>query len=151
MTGVRLIARLDIIGPTLIKGIQLEGLRVIGDPQTHAQNYYAQGADELVYMDIVASLCGRNSLHDIVRPTAQDIFILLTVGGGQRSVEDARQILRAGADKVAINAAAVQRPALVTEIATVFGSQCMVLSIEAKHRAAGRHTRRTAASAAGWT
>ena len=151
MTGVRLIARLDIIGPNLIKGIQLEGLRVIGDPQTHAQNYYAQGADELVYMDIVASLCGRNSLHDIVRPTAQDIFILLTVGGGQRSVEDARQILRAGADKVAINAAAVQRPALVTEIATVFGSQCMVLSIEAKHRAAGRHTRRMAASAAGWT
>lgn len=138
MTGVRLIARLDIKGPNLIKGIQLEGLRVIGDPQEYARKYYAQGADELVYMDIVASLYGRNSLHDVVRRTAQDVFIPVTVGGGLRSVDDVRQILRAGADKVAVNTAAVQRPKLITEIATVFGSQCMVLSIEAKRQAAGR-------------
>ena len=138
MTNLRLIARLDIKGPNLIKGIQLEGLRVIGDPQAHARKYYAQGADELVYMDIVASLYGRNSLHDIIRRTAQDVFIPLTVGGGLRSVEDVRQILRSGADKVAINTAAVQRPQLVNEIATVFGSQCVVLSIEAKHLAAGK-------------
>ena len=137
MTGVRLIARLDIKGPNLIKGIQLEGLRVIGDPQEYACKYYAQGADELVYMDIVASLYGRNSLHDVVRRTAQDVFIPVTVGGGLRSVDDVRQILRAGADKVAVNTAAVQRPKLITEIATVFGSQCMVLSIEAKRQAAG--------------
>jgi len=114
MTSVRLIARLDIKGPNRIKGIQLEGLRVTGDPQTHAQNYYAQGADELVYMDIVANLYGRNSLHDIVRRTAQDIFIPLTVGGGLRCMEDARQILRSGADKVANNTAAVQRHALIS-------------------------------------
>lgn len=138
MTNLRLIARLDIKGPNLIKGIQLEGLRVIGDPQAYARKYYAQGADELVYMDIVASLYGRNSLHDIIRRTAQDVFIPLTVGGGLRSVEDVRQILRSGADKVAINTAAVQRPQLVNEIATVFGSQCVVLSIEAKHLAAGK-------------
>ena len=138
MTGVRLIARLDIKGPNLIKGIQLEGLRVIGDPQEYARKYYAQGADELVYMDIVASLYGRNSLHDVVRRTAQDVFIPLTVGGGLRSIDDVRQILRAGADKVVVNTAAVLRPQLINEIATVFGSQCMVLSIEAKRQAAGR-------------
>lgn len=137
MTGVRLIARLDIKGPNLIKGIQLEGLRVIGDPQEYARKYYAQGADELVYMDIVASLYGRNSLHDVVRRTAQDVFIPVTVGGGLRSVDDVRQILRAGADKVAVNTAAVQRPELITEIAAVFGSQCVVLSIEAKRQAGG--------------
>ena len=138
MTTIRLIARLDIKGPNLIKGIQLEGLRVIGDPQAYARKYYAQGADELVYMDIVASLYGRNSLHDTIRRTCHDVFIPLTVGGGLRSVEDVRQILRAGADKVAINTAAVQRPQLVNEIASVFGSQCVVLSIEAKHHAAGK-------------
>lgn len=132
MTGIRLIARLDIKGPNLIKGIRLEGLRVIGDPQQYACRYYEQGADELIYIDIVASLYGRNSLHDIVRRTAQNIFAPLTVGGGLRSVEDVREILRAGADKVAINTQAVRRPDLIIEVAHVFGSQCMVLSIEAK-------------------
>lgn len=134
MAGVRLIARLDIKGPNLIKGIHLEGLRVIGDPQEYARRYYEQGADELVYMDIVASLYGRNSLHDIVRRAAQDIFAPLTVGGGLRAVDDVREMLRAGADKVAINTAAVQRPELIREVAHVFGSQCMVLSIEAKRQ-----------------
>lgn len=130
--NVRLIARLDIKGPNLIKGIHLEGLRVVGDPQEFARRYYEAGADELVYMDIVASLYGRNSLTEIAKRAAQDIFIPMTVGGGVRSVDDAKQLLRAGADKVAINTAAIARPELITEISRRFGSQCMVLSIEAK-------------------
>lgn len=137
MAGVRLVAHLDIKGPNLIKGIHLEGLRVIGDPQEYARRYYEQGADELIYMDIVASLYGRNNLHDIVRRAAQDIFTPLTVGGGLRSVGDVREILRAGADKVAINTAALSRPELIGEVARTFGSQCMVLSIEAKSRGNG--------------
>lgn len=138
MANIRLIARLDIKGPNLIKGIHLEGLRVIGDPQEHARAYYEAGADELIYMDIVASLYGRNSLHDIVRRTAKGIFVPMTVGGGIRSLEDAQSILRAGADKVAVNTAAVARPELITEIARRFGAQCMVLSIEAKRVGPGR-------------
>jgi cyclase len=130
--NVRLIARLDIKGPNLIKGIHLEGLRVIGSPAEHALRYYAQGVDELLYMDCVASLYGRNHLGDIVRSAAENIFVPMTVGGGIRSVEDATQILRAGADKVAVNTAAVANPQLITDIARRFGSQCMVLSIEAK-------------------
>jgi len=132
VAGVRLIARLDIKGPNLIKGIRLEGLRVMGDPQEFARRYYEQGADELIYMDIVASLYGRNSLNDIVQRAARDIFVPLTVGGGIRSVDDVRAMLRAGADKVAINTAAVASPELVRKVARTFGSQCMVLSIEAK-------------------
>lgn len=138
MPNLRLIARLDIKGPNLIKGIRLEGLRVIGDPQHYARRYYEGGADELIYMDIVASLYGRNSLTEIVKRAAQDVFIPMTVGGGIRSVDDVREILRCGADKVAINTAAIRRPELVTEVARKFGSQCMVLSIEAKKTADGR-------------
>ncbi len=138
MRNVRLIARLDIKGPNLIKGVHLEGLRVIGDPQAYARKYYRAGADELVYMDIVASLYGRNNLLDVVRRAAEEVFIPMTVGGGIRSVDDVRDVLRAGADKVAINTAAVRRPALINEVATRFGSQCMVLSIEAKRKADGR-------------
>jgi cyclase len=129
---VRIIARLDIKGPNLIKGIHLEGLRVIGSPGEHALRYYLQGIDELIYMDCVASLYGRNHLGSIVSAAAKDIFVPMTVGGGIRSLEDATQILRAGADKVAINTAAVSNPQLVTDIARRFGSQCMVLSVEAK-------------------
>jgi cyclase len=132
MANLRLIARLDIKGPNLIKGVHLEGLRVVGDPQEHARQYYEQGADELVYMDIVASLYGRNNLTDIVRRAAHDIFVPLTVGGGVRSVDDVNTLLRVGADKVAVNTAAVARPELITEVARRYGSQCMVLSIEAK-------------------
>ena len=132
MRNIRLIARLDIKGPNLIKGIHLEGLRVIGSPNEHALRYYRQGADELLYMDCVASLYGRNHLGDIIKAAAKDIFVPMTVGGGIRSVEDATEILRAGADKVAVNTAAVSNPILITEISRRFGSQCIVLSIEAK-------------------
>ncbi len=137
MSGVRLIARLDIKGVNLIKGIHLEGLRVIGDPREFAQAYYRQGVDEIVYMDAVASLYGRNSLHEIVRHTSHDVFVPLTVGGGVRSVDDVRELLRSGADKVAINTAAIKNPQLIRDVARVFGSQCMVLSIEAKRQADG--------------
>lgn len=137
MSGIRIVARLDIKGPNLIKGIHLEGLRALGDPQIYAKKYYEQGVDELVYMDVVASLYGRNSLHDIVRRTAHDVFVPLTVGGGLRSIDDVRDILRAGADKVAINTAALRRPDLIREVSKVFGSQCMVLSIEAKRQTNG--------------
>jgi imidazole glycerol-phosphate synthase subunit HisF len=138
MPNVRLIARLDIKGPNLIKGIHLEGLRVMGDPQDFARRYYEAGADELVYLDTVASLYGRNNLTEIVKRAAQHVFIPMTVGGGVRSADDVKTLLRAGADKVAINTAAVRRPELISEVAQRFGSQCMVLSIEAKRSANGR-------------
>jgi len=138
MRNVRLIARLDIKGSNLIKGVHLEGLRVIGDPQHYAKRYYEAGIDELIYMDTVASLYGRNNLTEIVRSAARDVFVPMTVGGGVRSVADAKTLLRAGADKVAVNTAAVRRPELITEIAHHFGSQCMVLSIEAKRTAPGQ-------------
>ncbi|WP_303673632.1 imidazole glycerol phosphate synthase subunit HisF [Vampirovibrio chlorellavorus] len=135
---VRLIPRLDIKAPNLVKGIHLEGLRVMGDPQEFATRYYEQGADELLYIDIVASLYGRNNLRDIVSRTARNVFIPITVGGGIRSVDDVTELLRAGADKVAINTAATKRPELIREVARRFGSQCMVLSIEAKQVAPGK-------------
>ena len=129
---IRLIARLDIKGENLIKGIHLEGLRVVGSPNIFAHKYYHQGADELIFMDTVASLYGRNHLGDIIKSVATDVFIPITVGGGIRSLEDAVAILRLGADKVAVNTAAVSRPALIKEIADSLGSQAMVLSVEAK-------------------
>ena len=138
MRQIRLIARLDIKGPNLIKGVHLEGLRVIGDPQEYARRYYEQGADELIYIDIVASLYGRNKLTEIVRRAAHDVFVPMTVGGGIRNVDDVSDLLRAGADKVAINTAVVRRPELITEVSRRFGSQAMVLSIEAKQKAPGK-------------
>lgn len=138
MTSVRLIARLDVKGPNLIKGVHLEGLRVLGSPNEFARRYYEAGVDELIYIDIVASLYGRSKLTEIVRSAAHDVFVPITVGGGIRNVDDVRELLRAGADKIAINTAAVRRPELVSEIARRFGSQCVVLSIEAKQQAPGR-------------
>jgi imidazole glycerol-phosphate synthase subunit HisF len=132
MSNVRLIARLDIKGPNLIKGIQLEGLRVLGDPNDFARRYYEDGADEILYMDVVASLYGRDNLMKVISHTTQAVFVPLTAGGGVRSIEDVKELLRAGADKVAINTAAVKAPGLITRVAHRFGSQCMVLSIEAK-------------------
>ena len=140
---IRLIARLDVKDTNLVKGIQLEGLRKLGDPNLFAREYYEQGIDELLYIDIVASLYNRNNLSDIVRKTVDDVYIPVCVGGGLRSVEDVRHILSMGADKVAINTAAIKRPELITEVANAFGSQCMVLSIQAKRRDPAR-------PAAGW-
>jgi len=138
MKKVRLVARLDIKGPNLIKGVHLEGLRVVGSPNEYAIKYYKQGADELIYIDSVASLYGRNHLGEIIKEAARDIFIPMTVGGGIRTIEDATEILRSGADKVAINTAAVANPTLITQLAQKFGSQCVVLSIEAKRTSNGR-------------
>lgn len=134
---IRVVARLDVKGEKLIKGVHLEGLRVIGDPHEYARRYYQEGADELIYMDIVASLYGRSNLVEIVRRTAHDVFVPMTVGGGIRTLEDVNNLMKAGADKVAINTAAVHRPSLISEIAHRFGSQCMVLSIEAKFQSPG--------------
>lgn len=138
MHAPRIIARLDIKGANVIKGIHLEGLRVVGQPGPMARRYYEQGVDEIVYMDTVASLYGRNNILPVVEDAARDIFVPLTVGGGIRSIEDIVGALRHGADKVAINTAAIARPAFVKEAAEAFGSQCIVLSVEAKRRGPDR-------------
>ena len=135
---LRLIARLDIKGANLIKGIHLEGLRIVGDPQDRAEKYYQDGADEIIYMDTVASLYGRNNLLDVVTRATEHVFVPMTVGGGIRSVEDARALLRAGADKVAINTAAIKDPTLIKKLSDVWGSSTIVLSIEAKKTAEGK-------------
>lgn len=134
----RVIGRLDVKGPNLIKGVHMEGLRVVGDPQTYATEYYHQGIDELIYIDLVASLYGRSNLNEIVTKACQEIFIPITVGGGVRSIEDAVTLLRCGADKIAVNTAAVHRPELLTEISKELGAQCVVLSVEAKQRGGGQ-------------
>src|SRR4030066_136838 len=113
MLNKRIIARLDIKGPNLVKGIHLEGLRVLGKPEKFARYYYEVGADEMMYVDVVASLYDRNSLQDIITRTAKEIFIPLTVGGGIRTIEDIKEILRAGADKVSLNTAAVKDPNII--------------------------------------
>lgn len=132
MRNIRVMARLDIKGPNLIKGVHLEGLRVVGNPIAYASTYYLEGIDEILFMDSVASLYGRNHLAEIIGLTANDVFVPITVGGGIRSAQDAKDVLKAGADKIAINSAAVARPALIKEIAEDFGSQATVLSVEAK-------------------
>lgn len=140
---IRLIARLDVKDDFLVKGIQYEGLRKLGDPHDFARRYYEQGIDEILYLDTVASLYERNNLGNILERTTADVFIPITAGGGLRSVEDVGAVLKSGADKAAVNTAALRRPALITEIARAFGSQCMVLSIQAKRRDPAR-------PAAGW-
>jgi imidazole glycerol-phosphate synthase subunit HisF len=134
----RVIARLDIKGPNLIKGLQFDGHRVLGTAEEFAEIYYRDGVDELIYQDTVASLYRRNSLLEIVSRTAEKVFVPLTVAGGIRSVEDVRQLLRAGADKVAINTEATKNPRLLSEAAKIFGSQCIVSSIEAYRHDDGR-------------
>ncbi len=135
MKKVRIIPRLDIKGPNVVKGLQLEGLRVVGNPTELAKRYYDQGADEILYIDIVASLYERNNLLDIVsKTTSAGVFIPMTVAGGVRSLDDVKKLLRAGADKVAINTAATRRPDFIREAVEMFGSQCIVGSIEAKYK-----------------
>ena len=136
-TRPRLVARLDVKGPNVIKGVQFEGLKVMGDPAQLARRYYKDGAQELLFIDTVASLYGRNNLTSLVAQTVQDVFIPLTVGGGIQSVEHARSLLSAGADKIALNTPAINRPELIRELAEEFGSQCVVLSIQAKRNANG--------------
>jgi cyclase len=138
MPNVRVIARLDIKGPKLIKGVQLEGLRVVGDPHEHAVRYYNEGADELLFIDIVASLYQRNNLTDLIKRAADQVYVPITVGGGIRSLDDVSNMMHSGADKVAINTAAIARPGLISEVARRYGSQCMVVGIEAKNVGAGR-------------
>ena len=128
----RVIARLDIKGPNLIKGISFEGLRLIGSPIEYAEKYYLEGIDELIYIDTVATLYGRNNLLDLVKKVGKKVFIPITVGGGIRTVDDARNFLNAGADKVGINTAAVNNPKILEEISSRFGNQCVVLIIDAK-------------------
>lgn len=128
----RLIARLDVKMEHLIKGIHLEGWRKVGDPKERARIYYAQGADELLYMDVVASLYGRNNLTGIVREVASEVFVPITVGGGIRNLEAVRELLAVGADKVAINTAATTDPDILRAVSDTYGSQATVLSIEAK-------------------
>ena len=129
--NIRVVPRLDIKGPNVVKGVSFEGLRVLGKPERFARYYYENGADELIYIDVVASLYGRNSLLSIVEKTSREIFIPLTVGGGLRTTDDIRQALRAGADKVSLNTAALARPELVREASRMFGSSTIVVSIEA--------------------
>ncbi|MDZ4715818.1 MAG: imidazole glycerol phosphate synthase cyclase subunit [Cytophagales bacterium] len=133
----RIIARLDIKLNKLIKGIHLEGWRLLGDPSPFFLDYYKQGIDELIYIDAVASLYSRSSMKELVAATTRDVFVPLTVGGGIRTLEDAYEMLRSGADKIAVNTGAVKNPSLIDEIATKFGSQCMVLSVQAKRRRQG--------------
>lgn len=139
MKKVRIISRLDIKGPNLVKGIHLEGLRVLGDPAKFAYEYYKQGIDEIFYMDCVASLYERNSLNDLISKTAQDIFIPLTVGGGLRTIEDIRNVLNAGADKVSINTAAIRNPEFITTASRQFGSSTIVATIEAIKQPDGKY------------
>jgi imidazole glycerol-phosphate synthase subunit HisF len=128
---IRIIPRLDIKGPNLVKGIHLEGLRVLGKPEDFAKLYYEQGADELIFQDTVASLYQRNNLTDVITKTAKNIFIPITVGGGLRTIDDINKVLRAGADKVAINTAAINIPKFITEASRAFGSSTIVIAIEA--------------------
>jgi cyclase len=137
MTNARVIPCLDVDGGRVVKGVNFVDLRDAGDPVELAARYDAEGADEVVFLDITASSDARDTIVDVVRRTAEQVFIPLTVGGGVRSVEDARKLLRAGADKVSINTAAIQRPSLIAEIAEVFGSQCVVVAIDARRTAMG--------------
>lgn len=139
MKTIRIIPRLDIKGPNLVKGIHLEGLRVLGKPEDFAKYYYQTGADELLYMDVVASLYNRNSLHEIISKTATEIFIPLTVGGGIRTIDDIKAVLRAGADKVSLNTAAVKNPSIIKEASKIFGSSTIAVSIEAIKQPDGKY------------
>lgn len=141
--AIRLISRLDVKMSHLIKGVQMEGWRKLGDPASRARKYYADGVDELLYMDVVASLYERNNLAEILREVASDTFIPITVGGGINSLSSVKALLDVGADKVAVNTAAVKRPELLKEISDTYGAQATVLSVEAKRLSSGGWTAMT--------
>lgn len=138
MFNRRVIARLDVKMEYLIKGVQMEGWRKMGVPGEFAAKYYEQGADELVFMDVVASLYERNNLTDIVERVAEQVFIPITVGGGIRKLDDVKNLLAVGADKVTLNTAATQNPDLLRQVSETYGSQATVLSIEAKRNSDGK-------------
>jgi cyclase len=137
MRVARVIPCLDVDAGRVVKGVNFVGLRDAGDPVELAARYDAEGADEVVFLDITASSDARDTIVDVVAHTAEQVFIPLTVGGGIRSVDDARRLLRAGADKVSVNTSAVDRPELVSEIAGEFGSQCCVVAVDARAREGG--------------
>lgn len=132
MNKIRVIARIDVKNEFAIKGIHLEGLRKVGNPNNMAIDYYKNGIDEIVFMDAVAAYYDRNSLSNLIQSACKDVFIPITVGGGIRTVDDIKTALKSGADKVAINTAAVQDPNFINKASKIFGSQCIVSSIEAK-------------------
>ena len=135
--AIRVIPCLDVDNGRVVKGVNFTGLKDAGDPVELAARYDREGADELTFLDVSASVAGRGTMLDVVRRTAEQVFIPLTVGGGVRSVDDVAQLLRAGADKVSINTSAIARPELLRELAARFGSQCIVLSVDAR-RAQGQ-------------
>jgi cyclase len=137
MRSVRVIPCLDVDRGRVVKGVNFVGLRDAGDPVELAARYDAEGADEIVFLDITASSDGRDTMVDVARRVAEHVFIPFTVGGGVRTVDDARRLLRAGAEKVSVNTAAVERPELVGELATEFGAQCVVVAIDARRRPGG--------------
>lgn len=139
MKNIRIIPRLDIKGHNVVKPIQTEALRVVGSPRDLAWRYYREGADELLYVDIVASLYQRNLDFDLLKMVTEDIFIPLTVGGGIRTLHDINYALRAGADKIAINTYAVKDPGFISQAVREFGSQCIVLFVEAKKQHSGNY------------
>ena len=126
----RIIPKLDIKGENLVKGVNLEGLRVLGKPEIFAKNYYKNGADELIYQDIISSLYGISSLENVIRKTASEIFIPLTVGGGIKTISDISRLLRCGADKISMNSAVILNPGFIHKSAQTFGSSTIVVSIE---------------------
>ncbi|WP_299178386.1 imidazole glycerol phosphate synthase subunit HisF [uncultured Neptuniibacter sp.] len=138
MNKKRVIARVDVKNEFVIKGIHLEGLRKVGDPNELAKKYYESGVDEIIFMDAVAAYYDRNSLSHIIEKACDDVFVPIAVGGGIRTIEDVQTALNSGADKVAINTKAVQDPEFIERAAKVFGSQCIVISIDAKHVGDGK-------------
>jgi cyclase len=134
MQKIRVIARLDIKNEFVIKGIHLEGLRKIGNPIELAKKYYNEGIDEIIFMDAVASLYGRNNLFHIIEEACKEVFIPITIGGGIRSIQDIELALKSGADKITLNSQAIKNPSLIREASRIYGSQCIVGSIEAKRK-----------------
>ncbi|MBT1177976.1 imidazole glycerol phosphate synthase subunit HisF [Bifidobacterium callimiconis] len=139
--AVRVIPCLDVDAGRVVKGVHFENLRDAGDPVELAAEYYRQGADELTFLDVTASSSHRQTMYDVVRRTAEELFIPLTVGGGVRTVDDVDMLLRCGADKVGVNTAAINNPQMISDVSTRFGRQVLVLSVDARRERGERHTK----------